>query len=158
MSEAVARLAAALNDPIRSRIGNPLTNTWAVSFPVRSEEELAQLKLDLDQLEIAYQVNRPRQPGASSVAFVAIYSLEDQRRLLTLLEGDLVEARRKALDLLVRARGPIPQEIVAQMIATIDAGKSYAYVANKMNELEIIEGRKSGMWTAKKVKKALANA
>jgi hypothetical protein len=67
---------------------------------------------------------------------------------------DFEETRRSALETLVRARGPIPQQTLARMETTVNAGQSYSYIAARMNELELVDGMGKG-WTEKRVQAAL---
>jgi hypothetical protein len=89
---------------------------------------------------------------------VTIYDPDDQRRLFEAVKDDLNVDRGKALEDLVAARGPIPAPLLGRMRATIEAGRSYAYLAEKLNEHRIIAGMGGKHWTARKVKKALASA
>jgi hypothetical protein len=122
--------------------------------------ELDRYAKSLDQLGITYQTNyaRPERPERAEVAYLAIYAAHDQRRLLESVEDDLVEWSRKKLEDLVRARGPIPEEVLRRMVVTIEAGKSYEYLAQRLNELDIVAGMGGNRWTPKKAKQAVANA
>jgi hypothetical protein len=154
-----ASVAAALNDPKRSRIGDPDRNTWAISFTPRSDRELKEVSHDLDQLRVRHQINHigGDGPAGSLIAYVAIYDLEEQRKLLSAVRDQLEPSRSDAFEKLVLARGPIPDDILAKMVSTIGYGKDYEYLADKMNELGIVAGR-GKKWTPNKVRKAVANA
>jgi hypothetical protein len=155
----VASLAAALNDPQRTRLGNPDRNTWTVTFFPRSADQIFRLTRDLDQFGVRFQVNHrsAEHQAGEIIAYVVIYDLEEQRKLLELVRDQLSESRGEAFEKLVLARGPIPDDVRERMINSIDSGKSPEYVAAKMNELDVIPGR-GQKWTPKKVRKAVNNA
>jgi hypothetical protein len=155
----VASLAAALNDPKRAKIGNPERNIWYVCFTPRSGEELDRIAQDLNQLGVTFQINHLSGEGSAGaiIAYLAIYDLEEQNKLLDSMGDRLEGPRRMAFENLVLARGPIPDDVLAKMIATIDAGKSPEYLADKLNELGIVAGR-GQKWTPKKVRKAVNDA
>ena len=89
---------------------------------------------------------------------MTIYGREGQRRLLetfgTLLDG----SRLLQLEDLVAARGPIPEGILRRIGATIDAGKSYDYVADALNRHGVIAGMGGRRWTATKVRRAVTES
>jgi hypothetical protein len=150
----VALLAAALNDPSRSQIGNPRTGPYHVSFMAADYDELSALEHALRASGVQSQTNPA--PARPFVAYVAVYKREDRRRLYEVVEAKLEPERRKRLDDLIRAFGPIPPELRERMRATIAVGKSYEYLAAKLNEQGIVDGMGGTPWTAKSVKKALA--
>jgi hypothetical protein len=149
-------VAAVLNDPQRAKVGNPERNTWFVSFTPRNKEELDQIAQDLSQLGVTFQINDRSGEGSAGaiVAYLAIYDLEEQNKLLESVRDQLEEPRRTAFKNLVLARGPIPKDVLARMIATIEAGKSPEYLAKKLNEHGIVAGR-GQKWTPKKVRDAV---
>jgi hypothetical protein len=153
-------LAAALNDPRRVRLGNPKRNTWSISFTPRSGEELDRLADDLNQLGVKHQINyrSGEGPAGAVVAYVAIYDLEEQRKLLEAVRDQLDASVSSAFENLVLARGPIPDDVLARMEATIERGEDYEYLAERMNELGIVAGMGGRKWTPKKVRKAVNNA
>lgn len=154
---AVAHLAAYLNTPDRSRIGNPRKNTWFVSFVESNVHELARLGENLSLLGVKYQANyaKAERVERSDVAYLATYWYDDQQRLFEAVKDHLAKHRRKLLEDLVLARGPIPKELLAKMRATIRVGKGYAYLAEKLNELDIVAGMGGKPWTGRKVLLAL---
>jgi Recombinase len=152
-------LAAALNDPQRTRLGNPDRNTWTVTFFPRSADQIYRLTRDLDQSGVKIQVNHRsgEHQAGEIIAYVVIYDLEEQRKLLELVRDQLSESRGEAFEKLVLARGPIPDDVLERMINTINNGKSYEYLAEKMTERGIVAGR-GQKWTPNKVRKAVNNA
>jgi hypothetical protein len=93
--------------------------------------------------------NRP------TAAYLAIYSLEDQQRLVETVGSALKPRLRKQLEFLTRARGPVPEEILRRMVVTIEYGKGHAYLAERLTQLGLIDGMGKG-WTPKKVRSVLA--
>jgi hypothetical protein len=146
---------AALNDSTRTRIGNPWRGTYNISIAIADAHEAAALADELDSLEITFQVNYQRdRTGRPKKGFLAIYDLDSQRRLSEALGNGLTDERRSALETLVRARGPIPPETLRRIGATVNMGESYAYVAERMNQLRIVDGMGGRGWTAKKIQEA----
>jgi hypothetical protein len=70
-------------------------------------------------------------------------------------ERHLTELRRKLLEDLVLARSSIPEDLLARMRTTIEIGKGYDYLADRLNELEIVVGMGGRPWTPRKVLLAL---
>jgi hypothetical protein len=153
-------VAAALNDPRRSRIADPRKGTSALAFPSADVRELACLAQALDSLGVVYQTNYSRAElvDRAERAFLTIYDREDQKRLLEdvgkLLEG----SRARTLEDLVAARGPIPEPTLRRMEVTIERGMSHAYLADALNREGIITGMGTRKWTEKKVRAALKSA
>lgn len=147
---AAAMLAAALNDTRRSRIGDPRRGHYPVSFIAKTRAEANDIKQALSALGIKARINGNPDPEKAKVAYVAIYDNDDIQRLYEALGPELNEPRRTRLHDLVRARGPIPMDTILKMEATIAAGKSYDYVADRLNELDLIDGVRGGGWTSKK--------
>jgi hypothetical protein len=153
----VATLAAALNDPDRSMIGNPRTGTYAVSFITNDIGEATQVARLLASLGFEVRINcRCDETGDVATAYVTLYSADDQRTLFETVKSELNEERRKALEDLVLARGPIPPDILERIRRAKQRGWSATKVANTMNELGIIAGMGGVRWTPKKVRAALA--
>lgn len=146
---------AALNDSARTRIGNPWRGTYHLSIATADAHEATALANELDSLGITFQVNY-RRDGAErpEKGFLAIYELDSQRRLSEALGNGLEDERRSALETLVRARGPIPPEILRRIGATVNMGESYEYVAGRMNQLRIVDGMRGKGWTPKKIRDA----
>ena len=150
----MALLAAALNDPSRSRIGNPRTGTYAVSLIAHDGGELETLERAVALLAVRSQTNQ--RAGDPLVAYVAIYDRDDQRRLLEAVAELLEPGRHKRLDDLVRARGPITPELLERIRRADSLGWSHETIATKLNEGGFIDGMGGKRWTPSKVKKALA--
>jgi len=155
--EAAAYLAAYLNRGDRSRIGNPRKNTWFVSFVASNAHEVTRLGESLTELGVKYQINYTKagRKARSAAAYVATYWYDDQKRLFEEVRDQLTEPKRKLLEDLVLARSPIPADLRGRMRATIRSGKSYEYLADRLNELDIVVGRRAGPWTPQKLLLAL---
>ena len=155
----VSSLVDALNDASRTRIGNPWRGTFHVSIAVDIAQEAASLADELDLLGVTYQANFKRdEQGTPRMAFLAIYALDDQRRILETLGERLTAPRHRSLANLVAARGPIPPELVQRLANSLSWGKSYEYLADRLNDLAIVDSMGSRRWTAKKLKQKLAEA
>lgn len=155
-------MAARLNDPRHSRIGNPRTNTWAVSFSSTGVHELAALAAELEALGVEFQTNYARAEDPKREerqrAFLTIYELASQERLLAAIGPLLGGSRFRKLEDLVAARSPVPDDLLRRMAATIEIGKSYEYLADALNRRGVIAGMGGREWTAKKARRALAKA
>ncbi len=148
-------LAAALNDRSRTRIGNPRRGTFHLSIAVHDTTEATELGKQLDLVGATYQANFKRNSdGTPTMAFLAIYSLGDQQRLLGALQASLDPDARHALETLVAARGPIPDEIVHRIRDYRSMGKDPGWIATRMNEAGIVDGMGRRGWTAAKVTRA----
>jgi hypothetical protein len=153
----VPTLAAALNDPDRSMIGNPRTGTYAVSFITNDINEATEVGRLLASLGLEVRINcRCDERGEPTTAYLPLYSVDDQRTLFEATRSDLNEERGKALEDLVLARGPIPPDIIERIRRAKKRGWPPTKIANKMNELGIIAGMGGIHWTPKKVRAALA--
>src|SRR4051794_35142113 len=151
-NRSVSPLAAALNDNTRVRIGNPRRGTFAISIATAETRQAMDLAAQLDRLEVDYQTNFRRDAhGSPHTAFLTIYELDSQRRLLDALGDDLSAERYATLELLVRARGSVPQRLLRRIDATVALGKSYGYIAERMNHERHIDGMGRG-WTTKKLR------
>jgi hypothetical protein len=149
----VSALVAALNDGSRTRIGNPLRGTNHVSIATTEVFEASTYGAALASLNVVFRTNfRRDQTGHPVEAFVSIYDLDGLRRLLDAVHEGLKPGRRLALQTLVRARGPVPEELLRQIDVTVEWGKSYEYIAKRMTDLGIIDGVGKG-WTAKKLRR-----
>jgi len=128
-----------------------------VSFVESNVHELARLGESLSLLGVNYQANyaRAERKERSEVAYIATYWRDDQNRLFAAVKDLLIEPRRKLLEDLVLARSPIPEDILARMRATIRIGKGYDYLAERLNELDIVVGMGGKPWTPRKVLLAL---
>jgi hypothetical protein len=124
-----------------------------VSFVESNVHELARLGESLSLLGVRYQTNyaKAERNERSDVAYLVTYWYDDQKRLFEAVRDHLTEPRRKLLEDLVLARSPIPEDLLARMQATIRAGKSYEYLAERLNELDIVVGMRGKPWTARKV-------
>jgi hypothetical protein len=130
-----------------------------VTFPSECVHELASIGDHLDAFGLTFQTNygRAEERERPRKAFLSIYDHSSQAALLEAVRDELLAARRSALADLVRARGNVPEDLLGRMRATIDAGKSYAYLADALNKQGIIDGMGGRRWTAAKVRKALRN-
>jgi hypothetical protein len=108
-------------------------------------------------LGVNYQANyaRAERKERSDVAYLATYWRDDQKRLFAAVKDHLSEPRRKLLEDLVLARSPISDDLLARMRATIWSGKDYQYLADRLNELDIVAGMGGRPWTPRKVLLAL---
>jgi hypothetical protein len=152
---ATATLAAAINDPDQNMIGNPLFNTTAVTLRTDSVETANEYAAALAQLGCEARTNIRYENGRPSEYLVVLYTVEDQRRLLDGL-NDLLEAgTRDRLDILVRARGPIPTGIMDGIRRYSRLGETAQEIANRLNDAGIVDGMRCNRWTARKVNRAL---
>jgi hypothetical protein len=152
-NQSVSPLAAALNNTTRTRIGDPVRGSFSISIATDDAHEANSLAATLAGLGATFQANfRRHHTGRPEKVFLAIYDLESQRHLHSALEAELHPRRSEALDLLVRARGPVPEDVLRRIDATIRLGKSYEYVTSQMLKGGLVDGMGKG-WTPKKVKK-----
>ena len=128
-----------------------------MTFVARHAHDATKLGGSLDLLQVRNQTNyvRGEREEGSPIAYVATYWFEDQKRLFEAVKDQLDEPRRKRLEDLVLARSPVPEELLPRMRATIRSGKSYEYLADRLNELDIVVGMRGGSWTPPKVLLAL---
>jgi hypothetical protein len=158
-TSSVSPLAAALNDRSRTRIGNPRRGTFYVSIGVAETVEATELANLLDLIGVSHQANFKRNSeGRPIAAFLAIYRLDDQMRLLEATRAELDPERLNALETLVAARGPIPPDLVRKLEVSLEHGRTYHYLARKLNELQIVDGMGRRLWTATKLRRKLADA
>ena len=79
---------------------------------------------DLNQLGVTFQINHLSGEGSAGsnhrLSWRSIH-LEEQNKLLEAVRDQLEDSRGTAFENLVLARGPIPDDVLARMIATIDA-------------------------------------
>ncbi len=148
-------ITAALNDPRSSIIGDPRRGTYAVSFTGKTQSALDEVSRSLEILGIAGQISS-NHPGTK--LFLTVYTLDDQQRLLVRCGPSLEFERLTALEILVQARGPVPEDLLHKLRLSIASGRSHAYLAGRLNELGIITGMGGLRWTAKKIKKAVGHA
>jgi hypothetical protein len=156
--EAAAAVAAALDDPKRSLIGDPSEGRyWGVSLITSEMKEAMQFARQLAGLGIIPTTNITHdQFGNPALAHVHVYRRDEQEALLEIVQEALSEPRRRALTDLVLARGPIPEDILEKIwISHHRGGRRPGQIAERMNELGVIAGRRK-RWTAQKVQKALA--
>jgi hypothetical protein len=155
----VSSLVDALNDRSRTRIGDPWRGTFQISIAVDHAHEASELAKQLDRLGVTYQANFKRDKrGTPTRAFLTIYGLDDQQRILETLAYELEPSRRRSLETLVAARSPISPDVVRKLRVSLSLGKSYEYLAGRLNELGIVSGMGSRHWTPKKLKRKLAEA
>jgi hypothetical protein len=93
--------------------------------------------------------------GAVEEIRTYLYGKTEQRDLLEYTERLLSEERREQLSDLVRARGSIPDDILEKIARSATAGRTPTQIAERMNELEVIDGMGGKYWTAAKIKNAL---
>jgi hypothetical protein len=157
-TEAVAALAAALNDANRSLIGDPRRGSYTVSFRTKDMNEARRLAKHLASLGLNARTNmRFDDRGEPTLAYVVLYDAADQRRLFEVLESGLDPRRHQRLEDLVLARGPIPDDILKRIwSASTSRGLGADRIAKALNDQGIIAGMGGIRWTAKKVRAALA--
>jgi hypothetical protein len=154
----VAALGSALNDANRSLIGDPRRGSYAVSFRTKDMKEARRLADHLASLKLNPQTNvRCDDRGEPTLAYVVLYDADEQRRLLGVLESRLDPDRRRRLEDLVLARGPIPDDLLQRIWAASErlAWNAEDRIAEQMNKQGIIAGMGGVRWTAKKVRAAL---
>ena len=150
---------AALNDPSRSRIGDPSRGTFYISIPVDELFEADVLGRALTELGIAYQANLARDAeGRAARAYLMIYGRHDQQRLLDRLEPDLDPARRRSLARLVRARSPLPAQIVERIGQMRAGGKTWPQISLWLRESNVTEGVGARGWTPAKARRKYGEA
>jgi hypothetical protein len=157
LREAAAFLAAALNDTETSAIGDPRKKGYRVVFTrsdVRDAFELGR-RLTILGCNPSTVVKHHPDTGEPMQARVVLYTVDDQRRVLNATSGRLDPDRIERLDRLVRARGPIPIEILEKIKKSIKAGRKPDQIAKRLNELEVIDGMGGVSWTGRKVTKAV---
>jgi hypothetical protein len=155
--DAVAVLAAAFNDVDRSLIGDPRRRgSTAVGIETQDLDEAQALARHLASFQVQVRTTIQHDPeGNVASAFVAIYDASDQRRLFEVLQPQLDPGRRQQFEDLVLARGPIPDDILENILRSYRRRRTPHQIANRMNELGIIAGMGQVGWTATKVRNAL---
>jgi hypothetical protein len=153
--DAVALLAAALNDPERAIIGNPYNNVTAVSIRTDTVEEADKLAAALATIGCNPRTNILYSNGRRLECRVLIYTHEEQRGLLDHITERLSDERRGALETLVRARGPIPDHILKGIAIYTNRGEPAWQVAERLNARGVIDGMKCKRWNASKISAAL---
>jgi hypothetical protein len=150
----VTPLVAALNDPARTRIGNPWRGTYHLSIAANDWEADILLSV-MQELAIDVQVNLSRWNTAQSERYLAIYDVDSLRSVLATVGEQLKDSVQVALDSLVRARGPIPEYITRATRQKHDVhGLSFEQIAHLMNDKRIVDGMGGRGWTARKVRDA----
>jgi hypothetical protein len=153
----VATIAAALNNPEQSSIGDPREGIYKVSLRATDLTAAVEIAKNLATLGITPLTSVIHDAaGQPAEAYVNIHKKAAQRSLLERTESRLNAERRKQLEDLVLARGPIPDDILGRIAASAECGQSPAETARRMNELGVIAGMGGKRWTAQKVKAALA--
>jgi hypothetical protein len=154
----VSPLVAALNDPSRTRIGNPWRGTYHLSIAANDWEADILLSL-MQELDIDVQVNLSHRNTAQSERYLAVYDLDSLRSLLATVGEQLQEPIRLALEILVRARGPIPEYIISTTRQKHDVhGLSFEQIAHLMNDKRIVDGMGGRGWTKRTVRDAYRGA
>jgi hypothetical protein len=155
--EAAAAVAAVLDDPERSLIGDPREGVYKVSLISTDMREAMLFAKQLARVGIIPTTTIYHDDfGFPLQAYVNVHPHSDQRHLFELVEMALSQPRRQALEDLVLARGPIPEELLERIWKASDRGLTPHQIAAKMNELDIMPGRRGKGWTATKVKAALS--
>jgi hypothetical protein len=155
--EAAAALAAALDDPERSLIGDPRQGLYKVSLVSSDMREAMQFAKQLARLGISPTTTITHDElGKPLTASVNVYTVDSQEALLESVAAGLSEPRRQALGDLVLARSPIPDELLEKIWTSHERGRTPHEIATRMNELDVIPGRGGRGWTAKKVQAALS--
>jgi hypothetical protein len=141
----------------RSLIGDPREGVYKVSFTTNDMKEAMTLARQLARIGIVptTTISHDVQFGAPIFAHVNIYAKTDQKCLFEITESKVDQARRKQLEDLVLARGPIPEEIVEKIAISAERGRTPEQIAAKMNQVGIIAGMGGIRWTGKKVRAAL---
>jgi hypothetical protein len=155
--DAVAAVTTALNDKDRATIGDPRMKQYKVVVQYGSLKEAFALAQSLALLGVTPRttVHHDDRSGEPIFAEVNVYGKEAQQQLRVVVGTKLRESRREQLETLVLARGPIPDDILAKIWISAASGRKPHQIAEKMNELGIIEGMGGVRWTHQKVKAAL---
>jgi hypothetical protein len=155
--EATAAVAAALDDPERSLIGDPRQGLYKVSLVSSDMREAMLFAKQLARLGISptTTINHDNF-GQPLSAHVNVYAVSEQEELLEIVQAGLSEPRRQALKDLVLARSPIPEELLEKVWTSHARGRTAHQIATRMNELDVMPGRGGKGWTAKKVQAALS--
>ena len=154
--EAAETLAAALNDAKRSLIGDPREGVYKVSFTTSDMKEAMTFARQLARIGIVPTTTISHDEFGNPIhAHVNVHSKTAQQHLLEVTESKLNQVRRKRLEDLVLARGPIPEEIVEKIAMSAEGGRTPAQIAAKMNQVGVIAGMGGIRWTGKKVRAAL---
>jgi hypothetical protein len=149
-------IVAALNDPGRSRIGDPRRGSYAVSFITRDAKEAQALEKALAALDLLAMIEYKHEPDAGELIYVSVWDVGDQRRLFRMVEDQLSQGRRELFQQLVRARGPILPALLEKIKQAHEQGRSPAKIAEELNELGVLDGMKGKTWTTRRIEAALA--
>jgi hypothetical protein len=152
----VALIAAALNDPERSHIGDPRCGSYAVSLIATDAKEARSLESALKSLDLVVKTDHRLPPGATTAKItVNVHDPGHQRRLLRALEERLDPERRELLDLLVRSRGSIPAQLLEQIKHQHTGRETLEDIADVLNSAGVIDGMKGKHWSAYRLQTAL---
>jgi hypothetical protein len=155
--EAAAAVAAALDDPERSLIGDPRQGLYKVSLVSSDMREAMEFAKQLARLGISPTTTITHDElGQPLMAYVNVYAVDAQKALLEIVQAKLSEKRRQALADLVLARSPIPDELLEKIWTSHERGRTPYQIATRMNERDVMPGRGGKGWTAKKVQAALS--
>lgn len=153
---AALKIAAALNDPERSLIGDPRRRVYKISLISGEMREAMQLARYLARLGIVPSTTITHDEfGAPVLAHVNVYSPTGQEAVLSIVKRELTSDRHRALEDLVLARGPIPDELLERIAKADRLGKRPQKIADRLNTEGVIAGMGGVRWTAKKVRDAL---
>jgi len=155
--DAAAAVAAALDDPERSLIGDPRRGNYKVSLISTDMREAMQYAKQLTRVGISPTTTITHDEfGQPLIAYVNLSAMKALKALLETVEAALSEPRRQALDDLVLARSPIPDGLLEKIWTSHERGRTAHQIATRMNELDVMPGRGGKGWTAKKVQEALS--
>ena len=145
--EAAAAIAAALDDPERSLIGDPREGVYKVSLVSSRMKEAIQLARQLARLGIIPMTTITHDDfGGPLLAYVNVHAVSAQKQLLEIVQPALAEPQRQALEDLVLARTPIPDELLEQIWRSHKRGRTPHQIATRMNELDVMPGRGGKGW------------
>jgi hypothetical protein len=155
--EAAVGVAAALDDPERSQIGDPRQGDYKVSFMSSDMREAMQYARQLARLGISPITSITHDEfGQPLVASVNVWAVKAHAALLETVAVGLSVPRSQALEDLVLARSPIPDDLLEKIVYSHERGRTTHQIATRMNELDVMPGRGGKGWNAKKVKDALS--
>jgi hypothetical protein len=146
-------LAAAINDPTVTFIGDPWRGTYHLRLDVTELANGEQLRLLLvEGLRADVTVSHPHH---GTKTYLCVYKVEQLARILEACGEQLEESQREKLDVLVRARSPIPPAFVDAFRERRNRGLTHEQIAAELNDKRVPDGMEGKGWTAKKVRRAL---
>lgn len=149
-----AAIAAALNDPDQSLIGNPREGVYKVAFTTSTVQAAVEFARLLARIGITpTTVVTHDQFGNPEGAAVTIRSLSDLTGLLNATGTSLRPERLEELRTLVLARKPIPDETLERIWNAHQRGMSDIRIRDELDRGGFIEGSGKA-WTVRKVRAA----